>query len=158
MGHFLAAVTVTVGYSDTFADPRGCHCNRRPLHCTHFWTSPSVGNLKPFLMPFFKPKCLLHDRVPTSPSNCVTLPICALCLPSFLPSFLLLLPSLSHVQFLHFRLEEEGKRREEVVERIRGSILLCGRVVKLKNSLRRHCPHTNIALTKRIAGTELLPP
>ena len=32
MGHFLAAVTVTVGYSDTFADPRGCHCNRRPLY------------------------------------------------------------------------------------------------------------------------------
>ena len=28
MGHFVAAVTVTVGYSDTFADPRGCHCNR----------------------------------------------------------------------------------------------------------------------------------
>ena len=26
------AVTVTVGYSDTFADPRGCHCNRRPLY------------------------------------------------------------------------------------------------------------------------------
>ena len=32
MGHFLAAVTVTVGYSDTFADPRGCHSNRRPLY------------------------------------------------------------------------------------------------------------------------------
>ena len=25
-------VRVTVGYSDTFADPRGCHSNRRPLY------------------------------------------------------------------------------------------------------------------------------
>ena len=32
MGHFVAAVRVTVGYSDTFADPQGCHCNRRPLY------------------------------------------------------------------------------------------------------------------------------
>ena len=26
------AVRVTVCYSDTFADPRGCHCNRRLLY------------------------------------------------------------------------------------------------------------------------------
>ena len=32
MGYFVAAVRVTVGYSDTFADPRGCHCNCRPLY------------------------------------------------------------------------------------------------------------------------------
>ena len=25
------AVRVTVGYSDTFTDPRACHCNRRSL-------------------------------------------------------------------------------------------------------------------------------
>ena len=30
------AVTVTVGYSDTFADPRGCHCNRRSLYKLNF--------------------------------------------------------------------------------------------------------------------------
>ena len=27
----FTAFRVTVGYSDTFSDPRGCHCNRRPL-------------------------------------------------------------------------------------------------------------------------------
>ena len=40
MGHFLAAVTVTVGYSDTFADPRGCHCNRQSLY---LWCQTGVS-------------------------------------------------------------------------------------------------------------------
>ena len=35
MGHFVAAVRVTVGYSDTFADPRGCHSNRQPLYINY---------------------------------------------------------------------------------------------------------------------------
>ena len=39
MDYFVAyrktAVRVTVGFSDTFTDPRGCHCNRRPLY-DHF--------------------------------------------------------------------------------------------------------------------------
>ena len=34
MDHFVAAVRVTVGYSDTFADTQRCHCNRRPLYIT----------------------------------------------------------------------------------------------------------------------------
>ena len=28
----FSTIRVTVGYSDTFADTRGCHCNRRPLY------------------------------------------------------------------------------------------------------------------------------
>ena len=55
MGHFVAPVTVTVGYSDTFADSWGCHCNRRPLyraemswgHCLELqWRSGFLNHAK----------------------------------------------------------------------------------------------------------------
>ena len=50
-GSFLAAVTVTVGYSDTFANPRGCHCNRRPLYAFSYFrcTLISLAAVEPRL-------------------------------------------------------------------------------------------------------------
>ena len=66
MGHFVAAVRVTVRYSDTFADPRGCHS--KPVvtisdnQCTVHTGYSAIGysaklDKEPNIALFFDPIC-----------------------------------------------------------------------------------------------------